>query len=84
MRVESDLEELLLKDGSALKKTVNLPPFLYAPVAEGQVVGEILYTAGEGEALRVEIVASQGVAAKETPKKGFWQWLLGLFQKKGR
>ena len=33
VRVESDLEELLLKDGSALKKTVNLPPFLYAPVA---------------------------------------------------
>ena len=84
VRVESDLEELLLKDGSSLKKTVNLPPFLYAPVAEGQVVGEILYAAGEGDALRVEIVTSQGAAAKESSQKGFWQWLLGLFGKKAQ
>ena len=50
--------------------TVLLPPFLTAPVARGEQVGELVCTAGYAEIARLPLLASQDAAASETKPAG--------------
>lgn len=65
-------------------KTVELPRFLYAEVASGEIVGYAIYRCdldGDGDAEeigRVPLKVQSGVE-KMKKKKGFWQWLRSLF-----
>ena len=63
-------------------KTVELPPFEYAPIAEGTVLGRVVFrcdTDGDGtqEVVGIaDLVAVDAVA--KVPRRGFWAWLKGL------
>ena len=64
-------------------KTVELPPFEYAPIAEGTVLGHVVFrcdTDGDGtqEVVGIaDLVAADAVV--KVPRRGFWAWLKGLF-----
>lgn len=67
-----------------LVRTVELPRFLYAEVAHGEVVGRVMWHCdqnGDGYAeivAEVELCALYGVERVRV-KRSFWQWLCDLF-----
>lgn len=61
-------------DALNLKRTVELPRFVYAPVRSGEVLGEVRYTVGSRTVSVTELTACGDVA--QTPrKKGFFEKL---------
>ncbi|MBR2346817.1 MAG: D-alanyl-D-alanine carboxypeptidase [Clostridia bacterium] len=48
-------------DSGEVKMTVDLPERLTAPIEKGEVVGEVMFSTGETELGRVEIVANESV-----------------------
>ena len=85
--VQSDLDFLLLKEGSSLQKTVQLPGFIYAPITAGQVVGEVVYRSPDGGEYRLPVTATEEVPekGKKTGDKkktgGIFDWIKGWFVK---
>ncbi len=53
--------------------------FYYAPIAEGQVLGRIVWYDGEREIASQELVAVHGVE-KRPEKQSLWEWFLSLFR----
>jgi len=53
--------------------------FYYAPIAEGQVLGRIVWYDGDREIASRELVAVHGVE-KRPEKQSLWEWFLSLFQ----
>lgn len=53
--------------------------FYYAPIAEGQVLGRIVWYDGEREIASRELVAVHGVE-KRPEKQSLWEWFLSLFR----
>lgn len=62
--------ELLLKEEEKVKVTARLPKVLEAPVAEGEQVGEVVYT------LEGEEIASYPVYTGERVEKIDFSWCL--------
>jgi D-alanyl-D-alanine carboxypeptidase (penicillin-binding protein 5/6) len=54
-----------------IKRTVELPKFLYAPVEEGQVVGTVRYTLDSKTIAQTDITAKEKVEKKEAPENPF-------------
>ncbi|MBC3515499.1 D-alanyl-D-alanine carboxypeptidase [Neobittarella massiliensis] len=85
--VQSELDFLLLKEGSSLQKTVQLPGFIYAPITAGQVVGEVVYRSPDGGEYRLPVTATEEVPekGKKTGDKkktgGIFDWIKGWFVK---
>lgn len=67
---EKDLEARLDPDDiSGLRQQLQLPEQVTAPVAEGQKLGELVYTLGDRELGRVNLVAGAGVPRKGWPRQ---------------
>ena len=69
------------KDGDITAET-ELPRFLYAPVSEGETVGQVRYQTGGKTVLTVPLRAEQSVGIKEerrSVRDRIGQWLLLLF-----
>lgn len=53
---------------------ILLPPFVYAPVAEGQKVGEIVFTLSGAPIAQTDLYASSSVASEKPDRfKSFWK-----------
>lgn len=63
---QGDSAAVLIGD-ETLSSTVELPPFLWAPVERGQPVGRVIYTAGERVAATQTLTAAAAVAARPVP-----------------
>lgn len=69
---------------SRVEKTVNIEPFVYAPVSTADVLGEVIYTLDSVEIARVELVAQTDVKRYTTEKGTFeklWDTLFGWMKK---
>lgn len=53
--------------------------FYYAPIAEGQVLGRIVWYDGDREIASQELIAVHGVE-KRPEKQSLWEWFLSLFR----
>ncbi|MBC8570929.1 D-alanyl-D-alanine carboxypeptidase family protein [Zongyangia hominis] len=65
-----------------VERRVEISPFLYAPVAAGQVAGNLVYTLDGAEICRTALVTQESAAALQVkPKESFWgkiwNWLTG-------
>jgi len=60
----------ILLAGEALTARVYLPAFVWAEVSQGQVLGEVRYTAGDRLICAVPLQAAQTVPAR--PQPSFW------------
>ncbi len=67
----------VLLEGERVTVRVELPRFVWAPVEQGQVLGQVRYTAGERELCTLPIRAEQTVPARDTPS--FWRLLWRRF-----
>lgn len=69
-------------DSSSIKRTVELPRFIYAPVESGQVLGVVRYTLGVKTVASTELVAA-GQVLPYTAEKNifqiFWDKVKTLF-----
>ena len=62
-----------------LEQRIHLPAFVYAPVARGEVLGEVVYSLDGGELARVALVAEKAVPAQEPAEaEGLWSRLRSL------
>lgn len=65
-------------DTSGVTAKVLLPPFAYAPVAEGDVLGELVYYCGERQIASVPLLAAEdGMMAEKPEQSGLWARLMG-------
>ncbi|MDF2631916.1 MAG: D-alanyl-D-alanine carboxypeptidase [Caproiciproducens sp.] len=60
-----------IDEASNIKRTVELPTFVYAPVEAGQVLGTVRYTVGSKTVATTELIAVGQVAKLEIPKNIF-------------
>lgn len=80
-----ELRITLPKQPIALKATVELPRFLYAPIQTTEPVGRVVYTADlDGDGCKevigeIPLIACQMVE-KQDQKKGFWQSIIAFFR----
>ena len=65
------------KSDSAIEENIRLLRYGVAPINRGDVVGEIIYTSGGKELMRVPIVATESVAKKK--QSGFFDKILSIF-----
>lgn len=68
---------LLAGEESLLTTRMEVEPFLYAPVKEGDKVGELVYLIGDREVARVPLVATKGVEAR--PERNMWEKIADFF-----
>ena len=62
------------EQASVIRRTVELPQFVYAPVGEGQVLGLVRYTDFNGTVATTELLAGKTVKS-EMPEKNLFQKL---------
>lgn len=60
-----------------LEKKILLPPFVYAPVSEGDILGKVQYLSDDKVVASVDLVAQRSV---EYDRGGFLNHLKGLFK----
>ncbi len=67
----------ILREGESVTVQVELPDFVWAPIAVGDVLGQVRYTAGERELATVPIRATESVAERELPPWHcrWWRWV---------
>lgn len=71
---------LSTEDALNLKRTVELPRFVYAPVRAGEVVGSVRYTVGGRTVAETELTACENVA-RPPREKGFFEKLWEKFRR---
>ena len=59
------------REARGIRRTVELPRFVYAPVGEGQVLGRVRYSNAGGTVATTELVAAGTVGAPEAEKNFF-------------
>ncbi len=65
-----------------IERTVELPPFVYAPVKSGQVVGRVRYSCAGKTVAQTELVAAEDVPQAPKQKTWFqilWDGIVDLF-----
>ena len=78
------LRVTLPKGHGPISQAVELPRFVYAPTYNAESLGKVvLFCDVNGDGSQ-EIIGEAPLIAcysvtRHTPKKSFWQWLLGLF-----
>lgn len=72
-----EIPACVLRQGESVTAQVELPDFVWAPIAVGDVLGYVHYTAGERELARVPIRATESVAERELPPwhLQWWRWV---------
>ncbi len=70
------LPACVVRQGESITARVELPPFVWAPIAVGDVVGNVRYTAGDRELACVPIRAAGRVDERALPPlhRQVWQW----------
>lgn len=68
------------EDKDKIKREVSLPPFVYAPVEAGQVLGKVIYTI-DGKTVAMNNLVSDGDYPLEEEKKGFFSSIADFFAK---
>ncbi|MCI8497501.1 MAG: D-alanyl-D-alanine carboxypeptidase [Clostridiales bacterium] len=68
---------LLAGEESLLTTRMEVKPFLYAPVREGDEVGELVYLIGDREVARVPLAATRTVEAR--PERSVWEKIADFF-----
>ncbi len=66
------------KDDSDFESHVKLSRFVVAPINEGDILGEVIFTTRGKECARVNLVAAESVARKEN--KTLWGKITSLFK----
>lgn len=70
---------LILEKGEhRVEEYIKLVRFTVAPVSDGEILGEIIYTVDGKEAARVPLVATESV--EKTKEKGFFDRILSIFK----
>ena len=77
-RADGPLSVTLSGKTHEIRTVLELRRFYFAPIAEGQVIGEIVFYDGDVEIARWEIYAVSSRKARQE-KQTFWEWLLSLF-----
>ncbi|MBQ8213132.1 MAG: D-alanyl-D-alanine carboxypeptidase [Clostridia bacterium] len=80
------LRVTLPKKRDEITVTVEAPHFAYAPVAEGETLGQVVFqcdTDGDGtpEMIAKTTLNTCYSVLRYTPKRSFWNWLCALFGK---
>jgi D-alanyl-D-alanine carboxypeptidase/D-alanyl-D-alanine carboxypeptidase (penicillin-binding protein 5/6) len=75
---EGPVTVVLPKDRGDVRTVTEHFRFCYAPIAEGDVIGRMVWYEGDREIASVPLIAAETVE-KRTEKRSFWQWLLSLF-----
>ncbi len=80
------LRTSLPSDAPSITKTVEAERFLYAPVAEGETVGKVVFRCdldgdGKAEIIGETELKTQSGVDRAKKKRSFWQWLRSLFTK---
>lgn len=65
-------------DKDKIKKVVEVPPFLYAPLKQGQVVGKVKYQV-DGDVLASNDLIIEKDVPVTKPNKSFWKKLSDIF-----
>ncbi len=75
-----EIPACVLRDGESVTAQVELPDFVWAPIAVGDVLGQVRYTAGERELATVPIRATESVAERGLPPwhLQMWRWFCVL------
>lgn len=60
-----------VNEESNLKRTVELPSFVYAPVEAGQVIGAVRYTIGSKTVAKIDLLAAANVPKLEVKRNIF-------------
>lgn len=71
---------ILNEDSEKIKRSIELPSFVYAPITQGQVIGRIVYTI-DGEIIAVNNLTSTKDEPLIEKKKGFLERIFGFFNK---
>ena len=71
-----EIPSCVVRTGEKVTARVELPDFVWAPVAVGDALGYVRYTAGERELARVPIRATESVAERELPPWHVRMWRL--------
>ena len=75
-------ENVVIGSEDQMKRTVELPRFVYAPVQSGQVLGRVRYTCAGKTVAQTELVAGEDVPAAPKQKAWFqilWDGIIDLF-----
>ena len=80
---EGELRITLPRGHGQIFASVEVGRFAYAPIAEGEVMGRVIFRCdknGDGQTETVGEIPLRSCYAvtKPTPKRSFWQWLLNL------
>lgn len=68
---------------SRVEMQINMPKFAYAPVKQGQKMGELIFTLDGKTLNKTDILADNSVAYKmEKPKPGMFDFFLKMFGKR--
>jgi hypothetical protein len=75
-----DIPACVMREGESVTSHVLLPDFVWAPIAVGDVLGYVRYTAHERELATVPIRATESVAERELSPLHvmWWRWLCML------
>ena len=65
-------------DKNKIEKIVEVPTFLYAPLKEGQVIGEVKYKLGDQILAYNDLIISKDEACFK-PNKSTWQKICDFF-----
>ena len=67
-------------ESDAVETTVELPPFLWAPVKKGETVGNVTYRYSEEKCVRLPILAAQDIAVREREPLyiRFWKYYVQI------
>ena len=71
--------DVVTRRGERVAVTVELPRFVWAPVAQGDPIGTATYTVGERVVACVPLTAAQAVAERPLPT-GFARWRRHIWQ----
>ena len=70
---------LVIKKGNhIIESHPKLMRFATAPISQGEIMGEVIYTIDGKEAARIELVATKDIKAKK--EKGFFNKILSFFK----
>ena len=69
---------MVLPVAAQLTRQVELPHFLYAPLENGDLVGQVVYRLNDREVGHT-VLAAEPAAAVSVHHQSFWQWLQSLF-----
>lgn len=58
------------EEAAHISISINIPPFVYAPIKKGEPVGEVVMTLGDSKLATAPVIAAETVAA--TVKERFW------------